>query len=54
MIVEEMIIRIGAILPVDYYSAYLNSLDEMKTILDNYIHLSQINLVIEKKRDETK
>ncbi|MGV8095614.1 MAG: four helix bundle protein [Mangrovibacterium sp.] len=54
LIVEEMLIKIGTMFPMEYYSEYLNSLDEMKAILDNYIHLSQINLVIEKKRQETK
>jgi hypothetical protein len=54
LIVEEMLIKIGTMFPLEYYSEYMNSLDEMKSILDSYIHLSQINLVIEKKRQETK
>ncbi len=54
LIAEEMLTKIGKILPVGSYSEYLESLDEMKSILDNYIHLSQINMVIEKKRKEAK
>ena len=50
LIVEEMLIKIGKTFPLEYYSEYLNRLDEMKSILDNYIHLSQINLSIENKR----
>lgn len=50
LIVEEMLIKIGKAFPLDYYSEYLNSLDEMKSILDSYIHLSQINLSIEKRK----
>ncbi len=54
LIVEEMLIKIGTLFPLEHYSEYLNSLDQMKSILDNYIHLSQINLVMERNRQKTK
>lgn len=54
LIVEEMLIKIGTLLPLEHYSEYLCNLDEMKSILDNYIHLSHIHLVMEKKRQDAK
>ncbi len=52
LIIEEILVKFGTIFPLEFYSEYLYSLDEMKSILDNYIHLSQINLSIEKKKHE--
>jgi four helix bundle protein len=54
LIVEEMLIKIGTFFPLEHYSEYLSNLDEMKSILDNYIHLSHIHLVMEKNRQDTK
>ncbi|MEN6454147.1 MAG: four helix bundle protein [Prolixibacteraceae bacterium] len=54
LIVEEMLIKIGTLFPLEHYSEYLSNLDEMKSILDNYIHLSHIHLVMEKNRQDTK
>lgn len=52
LIVEEMLIKFGTTFSLEHYAEYMNSLGELKTILDNYIHLSQINLVIEKNRQD--
>ena len=54
LILEEMLTMSETIFPAGFYLEYLPVIDEMKSILDNYIHLSQINIVIENKRKEKK
>ncbi len=54
MILEEMLVKIVELIPFSFYSEYISVIEEMKSILDNYIRLSQINIIIEKKRKEKK
>ena len=54
MILEGMLVKIVESIPLSFYSEWLSVIEEMKSILDNYIRLSQINIIIEKKREEKK